>query len=99
MSQSDSHYGESDEARYLIEHAAAAAMQAAEETLAPAGAELKKMFVLLFAEGVPEGQPDATSAGRGYEDAEDLMAEVFGHFRQSMKQLGVTVEIARLGRG
>lgn len=97
--QSDTHYGESDQARYLVEHAAEAAVNAAAAVLEPSGAKLVRMFVLLDADDVPDGQPDATSSGTGFEDGADLMSHVFGHFRQSMKQLGFQVEIAPLGRG
>lgn len=83
----------------LVEYAADAAMAAANHILEREGAKLTTMIVLLHAEQVPEGELDCCSAGHGYDDGRELLADVFGHFAGAAKQLGIEVKIAPLGRG
>lgn len=71
------------------------------------------MVVLIYAEGVPEGELDCTTAAEGVEDGEELLGVVFSHFGACLKRsrktgnsptgaaraMGVEVKLAPLRRG
>ena len=97
MTQGDEGYSHTP--RSLVEDAAALAMERARIELDYGGARLKQMVVLIYAENVPEGQLDCTTAAEGVEDGEELLGVVFSHFAGAAKAMGTEVKIAPLGRG
>lgn len=86
-----------DEPESTVERAAAAALEAAEQSLVAAGATAERVFVVVRADSVPAGELDCTIAGHGYEDAGDLMAELLVHLREVAAVNGFTLHVMPIG--
>jgi hypothetical protein len=91
--------GYSREPGSVVERAADAAIKAAEALLEAEDAELKQMIVLVYADGAPPGELDCVSAGHGYDDGRELLADIFAHFSGAAKAMGLEVKLAPFGMG
>jgi hypothetical protein len=81
------------EPRTVVERAADAALRAVEESLEAEGAKALKVFVAVYADDVPADELECTTAGAGYDDARDLIAELLGHASAAAKQIGFTLHV------
>lgn len=86
------------EPRNVIERACDRALDALAEELATEGAEVKRAFVLVLADGLPDGR-DACTAGTGVEDAAELIAFVTSHLIQAGQKAGLKIVVAPLSGG
>jgi hypothetical protein len=91
--------GPSDVPRTTVEHAADFALDSVESYLLRDGAKPVRVFVAIHAADVPPGELDCTTAGYGYEDARDLLAELLTHASGCAKALGLTVHVIPVERG
>jgi hypothetical protein len=72
--------------------AAAAALEAVERSLESEGASMEHVFVTVHAGGVPTGD-DCCTAGHGFDDPRDLLAELLSTVTSIGKPLGVDVDL------
>lgn len=77
----------------LISRAANAAINAAEDLLEDNGAELALMTVTLVATGLPPGQPNANTAGFGFETDEEFFAFLLGVIGEVGARVGRDVHV------
>lgn len=76
-----------------MQRAADIGMKAIAEALEQEGARPVKIFVTLYAEGVPAGELDSCTAGDGFDSQPDLVAELLGAASSAAKQLGLSVHV------
>lgn len=81
-----------------VEHAAEAAMDAAERHLSVAGASVEKILVVIEASGLTEHE-NCVTAGRGFEDARETVAFLLTEAMTAGKQIGFDVRIIPMGAG
>jgi hypothetical protein len=85
-----------------VQRAANAALEAVGTALNDEGAVAVRIFVTLQARDVPAGELDCCTAGEGYDDARDLLAELVGAASSVAKQLGLRLDvipITKVGHG
>lgn len=87
------HGGESYEPRNVVERAADAARWSVERQLEAEGARAVRIFIAVQAEDVPEGEPDCTTHGHGFEDGRELFIELLIHAKGAAKELGLAVHV------
>lgn len=76
-----------------VDHAADAGLRAIENALIANGARACHVLILVYAEGQPEGEPNSTLAGQGYEDGRELLAELLTHAHEVGAKIGVDVNV------
>lgn len=99
----------SEEPGELVEHAAQAAMDAAEAVLNEGGASIATLYVALHANGVPDGEQDAVAAAAGDDLSEDVglrtrdvVAFLVSEAAQVGREIGLDVRIMpfpKMGQG
>lgn len=84
--------GESRVARNTVEEAADAGIEATKAKLAEHGFKVDKMFVLVSST-IPDGERGVVSAGYGFIDGKDMLADVIAHAKLAATQLGLELHI------
>jgi hypothetical protein len=88
----------SETPRNLVEHAADAGLRAVESYLLHHDAEIVEAFVLVHAKGVPRGEMDTVSAGRGLDEAKDLVSFLAAHFIAAARGVGLRVDLITMDK-
>jgi hypothetical protein len=79
--------------RDLVARASDAAIEAANDALREAGAELVLMTVTLVADDPPEGEANANTAGWGFDDDHELLAFLISTTQQVAGELGFELHV------